>query len=196
MGDQSPASILPIESVRAPGTRVASRNATPSRRRTILKLLVFACSPIPLLAVSAVAGLALLLTMARLAGAVGPGSARFVSFGRDMAPYVLPVLTIVLPATILTAAYCVLARYWGVRRGWAVVSCVVLSVLAGLAICEVQWSALPGQNRLMLGLGFGTGHLWRLSQALPSLVLGTWLLRRGRDRQWSPTSQESARQAA
>ncbi len=190
-------STLRIES--PDGAAVPGRDSVPATSRslrTMLKLLAFACSPILLLAVSAVAGLALLFVLARLVGAVGPAGAQLGSFGRSILPVLLPVLTIVVPAVILTVAYCLLARYLGIGRGWALASCLVLSALAGLAICDVKLSDMPGQNQLILGLGFGAGQLWRLAQALPPLLLGLWLLRRGRDRGWTPASRETRRLAA
>jgi hypothetical protein len=149
-----------------------------------------------LLATSAAAGLVLLFLLARLVGIVDHGGAQLSSFGRGALPYVLPALTIVIPAAVLTAAYYVLARYLGIGRGWTLVSCLVLSVLAGLSICDVHLSDMPGHNQLTLGLGFGTGQLWRLSQALAPLALGLWLFRRGRDTGREPASRETTRLAA
>jgi hypothetical protein len=151
-------------------------------RHPALKLLVFAVSPILSLIVFAIAGLFVLSAVARGLGYVDSTGTHVGDVVKAILPYLLTALTIVIPAAVLTALYFVLARRLGIGRRWTLVSCLVLSMLAGLAMCDVTLSELPGQSRLTygLGVGFGGADLLRMCQALAPLALGLWLLRRNR----------------
>jgi len=94
--------------------------------------------------------------------------------------YLLSAVTIVLPAAVLTAVYYGLARWAGIGSRWVLVSCLVISVLAGLTICSVSLSDMPGQSRLTYGLSVPSG--WHMLQAIVPLALGVWLWRRTRSR--------------
>jgi hypothetical protein len=151
-------------------------------RHSALKFLVFAVSPILSLIVLAIAGLFVLLALARGLGYVDSSGTHVGDVVKALLPYILTAMTIVIPAAVLTGLYFSLARRLGIGRRWMLASCLVLSVLAGLAMCDVTLSELPGQSRLTygLGIGFGTADLLRMGKALAPLGLGLWLLRRSR----------------
>ena len=151
-------------------------------RHAAMKFLVFAVSPILSLIVFAIAGLFVLFAIASGLGYVDSSGTHAGEAVKAILPYLLTTTTIVIPAAVLTALYFVLARRLGIGRRWTLVSCLVLSVLAGLAMCDVKLSDLPGQSQLTygLGVGFGVADLLRMCQALAPLALGLWLLRRSR----------------
>jgi len=155
-------------------------NRSPLGRHLATRLFVFAVSPILSLIVATAMGVVVLSVLASALGYVDHSGTHFGSFAKAAIPYLLTAMTIVVPAALLTALYCGLARKCSVGRRWMLVSCLVLSVLAGLAMCEVTLSELPGQSRLTLGLGLDRGNLWRLCQALAPLAVGLWLFGRSR----------------
>ena len=156
-------------------------------RHSALKFLVFGVSPILSLVVFAIAGLFVLSALAKGLGYVDGTGTHVGAAVKAILPYLLTALTIVVPAAVLTALYFSLARRLGIGRRWMLASCLVLSVLAGLAMCDVTVSELPGQSRLTYGLGVGLGaaDLLRMCKALAPLALGLWLLRRSRPQELS-----------
>jgi len=151
-------------------------------RHPSLKFLVFAVSPVLSLIVFAIAGLFVLFALAKGLGYVDSTGTHVGAAVKAILPYLLTAMTIVIPAALLTALYFGLARRFGIGRRWTLASCLVLSVLAGLAMCDVTLSELPGQSRLTYGLGLGLGaaDLLRMGKALAPLALGLWLMRRSR----------------
>ncbi|MBM3999001.1 MAG: hypothetical protein FJ297_05565 [Planctomycetes bacterium] len=153
-------------------------------RYSAARFLVFAVSPILSMMVLAAGGLLFLVATARGLGWVDGGGTHFGTSAKTVIPYLVTALTIVIPSAALTAAYFGLARRSGIRTRWTVVSWIVLSVLAGLAMCDVQLSELPGQSRLTVGLGVGfrVAYLGQWCQALFPLAAGLWMLGRSRKR--------------
>lgn len=151
-------------------------------RHSALKFLVFAVSPILSLIVFAIAGLFVLLAVAKGLGYVDRTGTHVGDVVKAILPDLLTAITVVIPAAGLTALYFALANRLGIGRRWTLASCLVLSVLAGLAMCDVTLSELPGQSRLTYGLGLGLGaaDLLRMCKALAPLALGVWLMRRSR----------------
>ena len=160
----------------------AFRRRSVLARHTALKFLVFAVSPILSLIVFAIAGLFVLLATAKGLGYIDSTGTHVGAVVKALLPYLLTAITIVIPAAVLTVLYFALARRCGIGRRWTLASCLVLSLLAGLAMCDVTLSELPGQSRLTYGLGVGLGaaDLLRMCKALAPLALGVWLLRRSR----------------
>ena len=133
-------------------------------RYSAVTFLVFAVSPILSLVVFAAVGLLVMFAAARGLGFVDDSGTHLGTSAKAVLPYLVTALTIVIPSATLTALYFGLAKRSGIGRRWTIVSCVVLSVLAGLAMCDVQLSDLPGQSRLTFGLGVGfePGPPWTL----------------------------------
>jgi len=147
-------------------------------RHSAMAFLVFAVSPILSLVVSCAAGVFFLALAARGLGFIDENGQHFGTSAAAWLVYLLPAVTIMLPAAALTAVYYGLARWAGTGRRWILVSCIVISVLAGLTMCSVTLSDTPGQSSLTYGLGVPSG--WHMLQALAPLALGFWLWRRTR----------------
>lgn len=147
-------------------------------RHPTMAFLVFAVSPILSLVASCFVGVLLLALAAHGLGFIDENGQHLGSSAAAWLVYLLPVVTIVLPAAALTAAYYGLARWAGTGRRWMLVSCLVISVLAGVTMCSVTLSDTPGQSTLTYGLGLPSG--WHMLQALAPLTLGVWLWRRTR----------------
>ena len=164
--------------------QVADAAAKEYRRRSLIgrhpavAFLVFAVSPLLTLVAGGVAGLFLLVTAARGLGFIDDGGHHFGAAAAASLPYLLSAATIVLPAVVLTAVYFRLARGTGIARGWILVAWLTLSVLTGLAICQVSLSDIPGHSSLTVGLGLPPDL--HILQALAPLTLGAWLWRRMR----------------
>jgi hypothetical protein len=163
-------------------------------RYSAVTFLVFAVSPILSLVVFAAVGLLVMFAAARGLGFVDDSGTHLGTSAKAVLPYLVTALTILIPSAVLTALYFGLAKRSGIGRRWTIVSCVVLSVLAGLAMCDVQLSDLPGQSRLTfgLGVGFSLAHVGHLCQALFPLAVGLWLLRRSRVRRLDGVPGEAA----
>jgi len=147
-------------------------------RHATVAFLVFAVSPILSLVVSCFAGAFLLVAAARGLGFIDDNGQHLGTSAAAWLVYFMPAATVVLPAAALTAVYYGLARWAGIGRRWILVSCLVISVLAGLTMCSVTLSDTPGQSSLTYGLGVPSG--WHMLQALVPLALGVWLWRRTR----------------
>lgn len=167
----------------AEAAALAYRRRSRIGRHPVAAFLVFAVSPLLSLVAGGVAGLFLLTAAARGLGFIDEDGHHFGATAAAYLPYLLSATTIVLPAALLTALYYRVARWTGISRGWILVSCLVLSVLTGLAICQVTLSDIPGQSSLTVGLGVPPdGHVL---QALVPLTLGVWLWRRTRSPGWT-----------
>lgn len=163
---------------------LAYRHRSLIGRHPAVAFLVFAVSPLLALVAGGLAGLFLLAAAARGLGYIDENGQHFGATAAAALPILLSATAIVLPAVLLTAVYFRLARWTGIGRGWMVVSWLVLSVLTGLAICQVSLSDIPGQSNLTVGLGVPPdGHML---QALAPLALGLWLWRRTRGQALSP----------
>jgi len=166
--------------------QVADTAAGEYRRRSLIgrqpavAFLVFAVSPLLTLAAGGVAGLFLLVTAARGLGLIDDHGHHFGACAAASLPYLLSAATIVLPAVVLTAVYFRLARETGIARGWILVAWLTLSVMTGLAICQVSLSDIPGHSSLTVGLGLPPDL--HILQALAPLALGAWLWPRTRAR--------------
>ncbi|HPM83754.1 MAG TPA: hypothetical protein PLF81_23775 [Candidatus Anammoximicrobium sp.] len=166
--------------------QVADAAVAAYRRRSLIArhptvaFLVFAVSPMLSLVVSCIAGVFLLMVAARGLGFIDESGQHLGTSAAAWLVYLLSAVTIVLPAAVLTAVYYGLARWAGIGSRWVLVSCLVISVLAGLTICSVSLSDMPGQSRLTYGLSVPSG--WHMLQAIVPLALGVWLWRRTRSR--------------
>jgi hypothetical protein len=67
-------------------------------------------------------------------------------------PYVLSLLTIVLPAIIASSLYCWLVRRLGIGRKWLLLACIMLAVVAAMPCCSVTLSNVPGHSAFRWGV--------------------------------------------
>jgi hypothetical protein len=190
---------------------VAEAAVVAYRRRSFLgrhpaaAVLVFGVSPVvslaALFAIAYVVLFAFLEVYERIGGNVQHFLAGLSRFGLPASvalPYVMSLLTIVIPCILASLLYCRLARRLALGKKWMLLSCVVLALLAALPICSVKLSGIPGENALRWGVwnpwgpqgmrGLPSFLVWllcrprQLIQFLVPLAIGCWLLRRKRER--------------
>ena len=106
--------------------------------------------------------------------------------------WTLSVLTIVIPAALLTVAYYFLARRLGISRRWMATSCGVLAFLAMLPIQNVLFSDIPGKSAWQIGFSFPPS-LPQFVQLIVPLTVGIWLAwgykkRAGEEGRWQMTA--------
>jgi hypothetical protein len=107
--------------------------------------------------------------------------------GQSLAPYLLTLLTVVIPSVVLSVLYCKLAKRLCIRKIWMFASCASLSAMAMLLCWSVRFSETPGQNALMLGLWIPLISGWipplrNLAQFIIPFAIGLWFMRRGHSR--------------
>ena len=109
-------------------------------------------------------------------------------------PYVLSLLTVVIPCTLASIFSCKLAKRLRIGRKWMLLSCAILGVTALPFWFAVELSDIPGQSRVMCRLGIpqSIGHIGELPnfilwdfchflnviQFLVPLAIGWWFMRR------------------
>lgn len=190
--------------------QVAEAAVTAYRRRSFLgrhptaAFLVFGLSPIVLLvalfALVLVGMLAFKEVCERLGGDMGyllRKLRQFEPVTSAVMPYVLSLLTVVIPTVLASILYCKLAKRLGIGKKWILLSCVALAATALFPIWSVKFSDLPGQSALRLGT-WNPQSIWQLPhfiigsfcnpqqllQFLIPLAIGWWFLRRTRDQGW------------
>lgn len=92
---------------------------------------------------------------------------------------VTTLVSIVIPAILVSVLYCELAHYLGIGRKWIVVACTVLAALTGI----VWWCATSGGSNSVDSLEILVGFhspLQLVQFAIP-LVVGWWFVRRKRE---------------
>jgi hypothetical protein len=121
--------------------------------------------------------------------------------------YLLSLLIVVIPSTLASVIYCLLARHCRIGKKWILTSCIVLAIVASLLVCNAKISEIPGKSLLGIGVRvpFGLKDFWsdfwglfcsprQLLQVLSPLAIGSWFLWRMRKPQCE--CDKSARIAA
>jgi hypothetical protein len=186
---------------------VAEAAVVAYRRRNFLgrhpaaALLVFGISPVVSFVVLIVLAYVVLLATSEVCERLGikvqhflADLSRFEPFASTAMPYVMSLLTVVVPCILASILYCCLARRFDIGKKWALLSCVILAVLAAMPICSVKLSGVPGDSALTWGLpnfweAHGIRHLFstivwvvcrprQLVQFLVPLAIGWWFMRR------------------
>jgi hypothetical protein len=115
---------------------------------------------------------------------------RFDPAASAVLPYVLSLLTVMIPAGLASLLYCKLIKRLGISRQWMILSSVVLAIVAITPIWTVALSDQPGQSALRCGIGspqiigytivmyFSSFRQWL--QFLAPLCVGLWFLRQTR----------------
>lgn len=102
------------------------------------------------------------------------------------------LVTTILPASLLTFAYCLFAKRLNVGRKWMLASCAALALIAMLPIQSILIFDMPGKSLWSIGLGFPPS-LSQCIQLLVPVAIGLWFVRHN-DRQAS--RKEPLRMAA
>ena len=95
-------------------------------------------------------------------------------------PFLMPIMTIVIPSILLGILYCGFARRLGIGRKWTFVPCAVLAVIGGSICCSYPIFDSAGYCSLWSGFGFYSPM--QLGQFIVPLAIGWWFLRRNSDR--------------
>ncbi len=109
----------------------------------------------------------------------------------EILPYVLSLLTVIVPSIVASMLYCKLTKRLGIDRKWLLVACIVLAATALLPICSVKLSDVPGQSALRWGVAVPKrigelpiliartfSHPRQVLQFVVPLAIGWWFLRR------------------
>ncbi len=134
---------------------VAKAAAAAYRRRSFLgrhpaaAFLVFAVSPIVSLSVVAVA---------MIWGLFMAGDALddtiidpMLKRAGPALPYIVSILTVVLPSIFVSILYCRLANRLCLGKKWMLVACIVVAMIAALPHYSARLSDVPGQSVLRIG---------------------------------------------
>jgi hypothetical protein len=187
--------------------QVAEAAVTAYRRRSFLgrhptaAFFVFVVSPI--VSLVALVGLAFTVLSVSLVACewIGfdiqhflMGLTRFEPAASLTLPYVLSLVTVVIPCILASVLYCKLAKRVGIGRNWILVACVMLAATALMPICSVKLSDMPGESALRLGTWnpqsvLGLPHFLVVSLCKPRqllqfvvpLAIGLWFMRRKRE---------------
>jgi hypothetical protein len=117
--------------------------------------------------------------------------ARFEPAASAVVPYIMSLLTIVLPTMVAGIFYCWLAKRFFIGGKWLLLACAMLAVLAAMPCCSVVLSDIPGHSALRWGV-LNPQSVWDLFQVVPwifckpqqlmqfviPLAVGLWFLRR------------------
>jgi hypothetical protein len=171
--------------------QVAKAAVTAYRRRGFFgrhptaAFLVFAVSPIAAMIAVEAAALFFTISACELIGDnnLFNFTKKIGAFGQTTVPYILTVLTVVVPACLLTILYCQLAKRLSMKKGWMFASCAAVSVMAMCIFWSASFSDTPGQNVLRCGLWIPTLSGWipplqSLAQCIIPLAIGWWFIRR------------------
>jgi hypothetical protein len=177
--------------------QVADNAVAAYRRRSFLgrhptaAFLVFGLSPVVSFIVLSVLAAGLFeLCCVRLWGTNLAGLRHFGPWAVPAMPYVMSLLTVVIPCILASILYCRLAWWLGIGKKWMLLSCAMLAVLGSMSYCFVNLSPLPGHHALLWGGGIPItiGQLAsvfcrprQLLQFLVPLAIGWWFLRRKPD---------------
>ena len=145
-------------------------------RHPMAKFLVFGVSPLfAMLAafVAACFGVIALGSICEQCGVRLADRAYLGGASPTTVTWTLSVLTTIIPAALLTVAYCYYAKRSGVSKRWMAASCGVLAFLAMLPIQNVLFSDLPGKSAWQIGLYFPPGLLQCVQLIVP-LGVGVW----------------------
>lgn len=94
-------------------------------------------------------------------------------------PYLLSILTIIIPSILSSILFCKLVKRLGFGKIWMLVSCATTAILASTLFWTVKLSDLPGQNNLMLGLKlYYPENIEQFTQIFVPLAICWWFMRR------------------
>jgi hypothetical protein len=187
--------------------QVAEAATTTYRRRSFLgrhpaaAFLVFGVSPVALLAALFVVAFVAVLGLSEVCELLGfdiqpffASMSHFEPSASAVLPYVLSLLTIVIPCIFASILYCRLARRLGLGKKWMLLSCAILAILAAIPCCSVKLSGIPGESGLRWGVWNPESikhsfhfFVWvvcqprQLMQFLVPPAIGWWFMRRKRD---------------
>ena len=184
--------------------QVAKTAVSAFRRRSFLgrhptaAFLVFGVSPVVSLAVLFVIAYFMVLALSQVCELLGvniqsffASISHFEPSASAVLPYVLSLLTIVIPCIFASVLYCRLARRLGLGKKWMLLSCAILALLAAIPCCSVKLSGIPGESGLRWGVWNPESikhsfhfFVWvvcqprQLMQFFVPLAIGWWFMRR------------------
>jgi hypothetical protein len=188
--------------------QVAESAATIYRRRSFIgrhptaAFLVFGVSPVVSLAALFVIAYVVVLAISEVCELLGVNIQHFFADMRRfepsasvVLPYLVSLLTVVIPCIFASILYCRLARRLGLGKKWMLLSCVILAVIATIPYCSVNLSGISGESGLRWGVWNPDSIMrlpyfivWvvcqprQLMQLFVPLVIGWWIVRRKHDK--------------
>ena len=163
-----------------------------------MKVLVFGVSPLAAMLLTFILALGMMILLCFLGDRYyGPQlDIYFRSLDNPalMGSWIMSIVTLILPAILLTVLYCRWAKRAELGRRWMLLTCIMVAFLPMLMTHTFTISDIAGKSTYSIGLGLPPTTVQQYVQLLVPLAVGLWYIRRSRDPQ--PTDQEESLRAA
>jgi hypothetical protein len=160
----------------------AYKRASYSHRHPFVTFLIFGVSPLVVMIASIVliaVGIAEICGICRDCGINITDENHFGGIDPTALSWALGLITVIVPAALLTIVYCRFARRLGLKRKWMIASFAVVAFVSMLPTHGLVLSGVPGASRWIVGVSVPPGLLQCVQLIVP-LAIGIWLMQRFR----------------